>query len=87
MEMQDVSLCGNLVNEYYVREFRRIAGERRKRIAGLKTRADAEYYVSDVRTKIRAALAVDSIERTPLNARIVSVSEFGNVVCENLLFE
>ena len=85
--MQDVSLCGNLVNEYYVREFRRIAGERRRRIAGLKTRADAERYVGDVRAKIRAVLPVDSMERTPLNPKVVSVSGFGNVVCENLMFE
>ena len=87
MEMQGVSLCGNLVNEYYVREFRKIAGERRKRIAGLKTRADAERYAADVKAKIRAVLSVDSMERTPLKPRVVSVSEFGDVVCENLLFE
>lgn len=85
--MQNESLCGNLANEYYVREFRRIARERRRRLDGLKTRADAEHYAADVRAKIREVLPVDSMERTPLNPKVVSVSEFGDVVCENLMFE
>ena len=40
--MQGVSLCCNLVNEYCVRKIRKIAWERQRRIAGLKTRTDAE---------------------------------------------
>ena len=84
----DRNFCGNLVNEYYVRKFREIARERRKRLAALKNRFDAERYVAEVRTKVRAAFRLETLPRTPLKAQTVSSFDASEaVVCENILFE
>ena len=84
----DRNFCGNLVNEYYVRKFREVARERQNRLAALKNRFDAERYVAEVRTKVRAAFRLETLPRTPLKAQTVSSFDASEaVVCENILFE
>ena len=86
-KMMNGNFCGNLVNEYYVRTFRRIAQERKQRIDSLKTRSEAEQYVAEVRAKIRSVFPFEKWERTPLRPKIVSSLETGKIVCENLMFD
>lgn len=84
----DRNFCGNLVNEYYVKKFREIARERRKRLAALKTRSDAERYVAEVKSRVRAVFPLENQPRAPLNAKVISAFDASeNVVCENILFE
>ena len=81
------NLCGNLVNEYYVREFRKIAEERAARIAGLKTREDAERYAAQVRTAVRSVFPPEQLKRGPLNARVIRSFDAGNLRIEHVLFD
>jgi hypothetical protein len=81
------NLCGNLINEYYVRQFRRIAADRAARIAALKTREDAERYVEEVRAAVRAVFPAVKCGRGPLNPQIVRTFEAGNLHLENLMFD
>src|SRR5688572_30802205 len=63
-----------MMQEYFVgrvREVERLANERR---AALRTKADAERYVRDVRDKIQQCFAPWP-EKTPLNARVTGVIE------------
>ena len=84
----DRNFCGNLVNEYYVRKFREIARERRKRLAALKNRFDAERYVAEVKSRVRGAFPMAEMQRTALKAQTVSSFDASEaVVCENILFE
>ena len=80
-------LCGNLVNEYYVRKFRAIARERSQRINALKTKAEALNYIAGIRTKIRSVFPFGNMEKTPLKAQVISTVETENIRCEKILFE
>ena len=79
--------CGNLLNEYYIREFRKISDERSRRIAALKTKEDAERYVAEVRSKVRAAFPFSDLERTPLSPQVTSDFTVNGIVVENLMFD
>ena len=81
------NLCGNLINEYYVRQFRRIAADRAARVAALKTREDAERYVEEVRAAVRAVFPAVKCKRGPLKPRIVRTFEAGNLRLENVMFD
>ena len=81
------NLCGNLINEYYVRQFRRIAADRAARINALKTREDAERYIARVRTAVRAVFPSARLKRGPLNPRIARTFEAGDLRIDNVLFD
>lgn len=81
------NLNGNLVNEYYVRQFRGIAAERARRIAGIQTAEAARRYVEEVRGKVRAVFPFDRRERTPLNPRITASFKAGPLRIDNLIFD
>ncbi|WP_414661812.1 alpha/beta hydrolase [Horticoccus sp. 23ND18S-11] len=74
------------VQEYYVRRVRaeERAGEMRR--AALRTKAAAEAYVRDVRTKIQQCFGPFPA-RTPLNARVTRVLDRDGYKIENVIFE
>ncbi|MBQ6470940.1 MAG: acetylxylan esterase [Victivallales bacterium] len=80
-------LCGNLVNEYYVRQFRQNERARAERIASLKSRQDGERYVMEVRSKIRSVFPFGQQERTPLRPRVTSSFQADGLVVDNVLFD
>lgn len=63
------SQYGHMVHEYYVARLRAICSERNKRLAGIKNRADAEKYVTNVRKSVRSCFAPFPV-RSPLNAQV-----------------
>ncbi len=75
-----------MVHEYYVDRVRRVEREGNRRRAALKTKADAEAYVRDVRKKIRTCFG-PMPKKTPLNARIVKTIERDTYKIENVIFE
>lgn len=74
------------VQEYYVRRVREVerAGEARR--AALKTNADAEAYVRDVRARILQCFG-PLPDKTPLNARVTRVVERDAYRVECVIFE
>ncbi len=75
-----------LLQEYNVRLVREAGAAGRRRLAQLKTKADAEAYVHDLRERIRQSLGPWP-EKTPLNPRITGVLERGAYTIEKLIFE
>ena len=75
-----------MVQEFFVARENEIHRERLKRLAALKTRADAEAYVRTVRDRIRQAFGPVP-EKTPLNARVTRVVERDAYRIEHVLFE
>ena len=75
-----------MVQEYFVRSVRRIEDKANKRRADLKTKADAEAYVLDVREKIQQSFGPWP-EKTPLKPRITGVVERDAYKIENIIFE
>ena len=78
---------GNAVNEYFVKEFRRIYDERKVRIGRLDTPEAVLEYASAVRQRIREVFDLEKIPRTPLNCEIVSEHDFRSYTLKNLIFE
>ncbi|MCL4194209.1 MAG: acetylxylan esterase, partial [Thermoguttaceae bacterium] len=75
-----------MVQRYFesrVRQVERAADERR---AALKTKADAERYVADVRQKIMESFGPFP-ERTPLNAKVTGTVDRDAYTIENVMFE
>lgn len=75
-----------MVQEYFVRQVRQVeraADVVRERI---KTRADAERYIADVRARIAEAFG-PLPEKTPLNARVTGVVERDAYHIEKVLFD
>jgi dienelactone hydrolase len=75
-----------MVHEDYVARVGAIMTRRAERLAGLKTKADAEAYVAEVREKIQTAFGPWP-ERTPLNARVTGVVERDAYRIEKVIFE
>ncbi|MHC4565955.1 MAG: alpha/beta hydrolase family protein [Planctomycetota bacterium] len=75
-----------MVQEYFVRSVRRVENQASARRAALKTRADAETYVRDVREKIQQSFGPWP-ERTPLKPRITGTVERDAYKIENIIFE
>ena len=78
---------GNAVNEYFVREFRRLYKERQKRIEELQTPEDILRYAARAKKRIREVFDLERYPRTPLNARITSEYTFKYYSLRNLIFE
>ena len=75
-----------MVQEFYVQKVRDAEQDGIKARAALKTRADAEKYVRDVRDKILSCFGPFP-ERTPLNPRITGKVERDAYVIEKVIFE
>lgn len=75
-----------MVQEYFVRSVRRIEDRANERRADLKTKADAEAYVRNVREKIQQSFGPWP-EKTPLKPRITGVVERDAYKIENIIFE
>ncbi len=74
------------VQEYYVRRVREVEKTGNARRAGLRTKADAEAYVREVRAKIAQCFgALPS--KTLLNARVTRVLERDGFRIENVIFD
>ncbi len=75
-----------MVQEFFVARENEIYQQRLKRLAALKTKADAQAYVESVRGQIRQAFGPYP-EKTPLNARVTKTVERDAYKIENVLFE
>ena len=75
-----------MVHDYFVENVREIEQSGEKRRASLKTKADAEAYVRDVRKKISEAFGPWP-EKTPLNAKVTGILERDSYNIEKLIFE
>ena len=75
-----------MVQEHYVRRVREVDRQVEARYAGLRTKADAEAYVRDVRARIQRCFGAFPA-KTPLNARVTRVVERDGYKIENVIFE
>ncbi|HZB25177.1 MAG TPA: acetylxylan esterase [Vicinamibacterales bacterium] len=75
-----------MVQEFFVARENEIHRARVKRLAALRTKADAEAYVEAVRGRIRECFGPLPV-RTPLNPRVTKVVERDAYRIENVLFE
>lgn len=75
-----------MVQEYFVQRVRSALEASYRRKESLRTRAEAEAYVAEVREKIQACFGTFP-ERTPLNARVTRVIDRGVYRIENVIFE
>jgi len=75
-----------MVQEYFVKRLRRVEARSNKRRAKMKTRADAEAYVRDVREKIQMSFGPWP-EKTPLKPRVTGVVERDTYRIEKVIFE
>ena len=75
-----------MAHEHFVARVREIEQAALKKKAALKTRAQAEAYVREVREKIRACFGPFP-EKTPLNARVTGTIERDGYKIEKVIFE
>jgi len=74
-----------LLEEYYVQRLRETYRARRERLAKVTTPDEARRYVEEVRKGIRKAFG-PLPPRTPLNARTVKTTDFGDYLVEHVLY-
>jgi dienelactone hydrolase len=84
--LKPLNRFGHMVQEYFVKSVRHIENRANERRAELKTKADAEAYVLDVRQKIQQSFGPWP-EKTPLNPRITGIVERDAYKIENIIFE
>ena len=84
--LQPLNRFPHMVQEYFVKSVRHIEDRANQRRAGLKTKAEAEAYIRDVREKIQQCFGPWP-EKTPLKPRITSVVERDAYKIENIIFE
>jgi len=75
-----------MVQEHYVQRLRAVEARANQRRDALKTKADAEAYVRDVRARIQQCFGPWP-EKTPLNARVTRIVERDTYRIENVIFE
>lgn len=75
-----------MVQEWFVDQVRAAEDKIKTRLAGLKTKADAEAYVRSVQARVRECFGKEP-ERTPLNARITGTVERDTYRIEKVIFE
>ena len=78
-------LFGNSVQEFYLEKVRKVHAERALRIAALKTRADAEKYVAEVRRKARSCFRFPA-KKSPLNAMVTGTLDFPQYTLEKVIY-
>lgn len=74
------------VQEYYVRRVREVMREADARRAALRTKADAERYVEDVRARLRQCYGPIP-EKTPLKPRVMKILERDGYKIELVTYE
>ena len=86
-EVEAFNRFPRMVHNYYLAEV--IRAERRglARKAALKTKADAEAHVVDIRKKIASCFAPFPKKKSPLNAKIVGVVDRETYTIEKLIYE
>ncbi len=75
-----------MVQEWFVDQVRQIEAKENAKRSSLKTKADAQAYVSSVQDRIRQAFGPEP-ERTPLNPEITGVVERENYKIEKVVFQ
>ena len=75
-----------MVHEYFVWHLKQLEETANKRRSAIKTAAEAEAYIRDVRGKIQLSFGPWP-EKTPLNPRVVKVIEHDTYKIENIIFE
>ena len=78
---------GNAVNEYFVREFRRLYKERKARINALKTPEAVLEYAKQAQKRIREIFDLEKLPRTPLNPKVTGSHEYKYYTKQNIIFE
>jgi dienelactone hydrolase len=84
--LQPLNRFGRMVHEFLVEQVRAAERVGVRARAALKTRADAEAYVREVREKIRASFGLFP-EKTPLNAKVTGVVKRDAYDIEKVIFE
>jgi dienelactone hydrolase len=84
--VQPLNRFGRMVHEFFVEQVRAAERTGMRARAALKTKADAEAYVLDVRKKIATSFGPFP-EKTPLNARVTRVVKRDAYDIENVIFE
>ena len=77
-------LFGNVVNEFYVDKIRRSDAARARRLAAIRTRADAERHVAAARRKLARIFQFPA--RTPLDPVVTGCHRYDGYVVENLYY-
>ena len=85
-EIEPLNRFPRMMQNYLVRRVREIEAAANERRASLKTKADAEAYVLDVRRRIRECFGPNP-QRTPLNARVTGELRRDGYTIEKILFE
>ena len=80
-----IPLYGNSVQEFYLEKVRNVHAERAQRIAALKSRADAEAYVAEVRKKARSCFHFPA-KKSPLNAVVTGTLDFPQYTLEKVIY-
>ncbi|MCP5550354.1 MAG: prolyl oligopeptidase family serine peptidase [Akkermansiaceae bacterium] len=86
-EIAPLNRFPRMLHEYYVARVRAVEKRALERKAALKTKADAEAHVKDVRARIARAFAPMPKQRTPLNPQITGVLERDGYRIEKVIFE
>jgi len=77
-----------MMQEWLVKQVREVERKSLQRKNALKTKADAEKYVQDVRKRILQSFGlVDSPKKTPLKPRVTKVVKRDAYTIENVIFE
>jgi dienelactone hydrolase len=85
-ELEPLNRFPRMVQEFFVRQVRAAEQRACRAKANLTTKAEAEAYVAQVRTKIRECFGPEP-ERTPLNARITGTVERDAYLIEKVIFD
>jgi dienelactone hydrolase len=84
--VQPLNRFSRMVQEWFIEQVRAAEDKNKERLAGLKTKADAEAYVRSVQQRIAESFG-PLPERTPLNAKITGKVERDTYRIEKVLFE
>lgn len=76
----------NMIQDYYLTQFRLKAAERKARLDKIKTKADAEAYRQDVRKRLAESFGPFP-EKTPLNPRITGQLSTEKLLIDKVIFE
>lgn len=76
----------NMIQDYYLTQFRLKAAERRARLDNVRTKADAEAYRQDVRKRLAESFGPFP-EKTPLNPRITGQLSTKKLLIDKVVFE
>lgn len=85
-DLPPLNRFGRMMQEHYVARVREVELAAQARRAALRTKADAEAYVRDVRQKARQCFGPWP-DKTPLNARVTGIVERDAYRIEKVIFE